>query len=141
MQVQAVRRVRIPLGDSGACAGRLVLLVTADANLRGAAARALQAAGFDVRTAAHSGHATLAALTARRVDVLASDLASDDISGPALAERLRRHHPALEAVFFAQPGARECDGVIVRPFTRDELLKAVGRAAAGPRVAPASEAS
>jgi len=100
MQVQAVRRVYIPLEDRGASARTSVLLVTADADLREAGARALEAAGFEVRTAAHSGHATLAALTSTRIDILMSDLAGDDLSGPVLAERLRRHHPELQSVFF-----------------------------------------
>lgn len=138
MQVQAVRRVCIPLGDGGAGARRSVLLVTADSNLRGAGARALEAAGFDVRTAAHSGHATLAALTATRIDVLVSDLAGDDLSGPMLAERLRRHHPWLQTIFVGQSGTPECEGILVHPFTRDQLLAAVTRTA---NQSPAAAAS
>jgi DNA-binding NtrC family response regulator len=129
MQGQAVRRVCIPLGDWGAGTRKSVLLVTADADLRQAAALALEAAGFEVRTATHSGHATLAALTATRIDVLASDLSGDDLSGPALAERLRRHHPALQTIFFGQSGTPERAGILVQPFTREQLLDAVARTA------------
>jgi hypothetical protein len=75
-----------------------------------------------VLTAAHAGHAVLACLGAGRVDVLAAELSMDDVSGPGLAERLRRHCPDLRAVYFAKSGTPECEGVIVRPFTRDDLL-------------------
>ena len=128
MQVLAVRRVSIPLGDWGSEARTSVLLVTADAHLLGAGARALETAGFEVRTAAHSGHALLAAMTAARIDILVSDLAGEDLSGPMLAERLRRHHPGLQTIFFGHP-----------PFTRDQLLAAVTRTADhSPAVAPSA---
>jgi DNA-binding NarL/FixJ family response regulator len=64
----------------------------------------------------------LACLEAGHVDVLAVELSMEDVSGPALAERLRRHCPDLRTVYFAKSGTPECDGVIVRPFTRDDLL-------------------
>lgn len=106
-----------------------VLLVTADDDLREAGERALTRQGYRVRVAAHSGHAVLAGLTSR-VDVLVAELSAPDISGPALAQLLRKHHPGLRAVFLANPGTP--DGiahVVVRPFTRDDLLA---------RIAPAS---
>ena len=99
-----------------------VLLVTADDELREAGERALVRQGYRVRVAAHSGHAVLAGLTSR-VDVLVAELSAPDISGPALAQLLRKHHPGLRAVFMANPGTP--DGiahVVVRPFTRDDLL-------------------
>jgi len=49
----------------------------------------------------------------------------DDSSGPALVRILRRHHPDVRPVYFAQAGTPECGGVLVRPFTRDELLREV----------------
>jgi two-component system, cell cycle sensor histidine kinase and response regulator CckA len=123
MDTCQVRRVTIPVDGVGACAGqRTVLVVTADADLREAAERALANAGYHVMTAAHSGHATLACLQGARVDILVAGLQMDDVSGPRLAERLRRHHPGLQAVYLAEPGTPECEGVLVRPFTRDELL-------------------
>lgn len=125
MQMQAVRRVCIPVDECVSDGRKTVLLVTTDADLRASGTRALGAAGFHVLAASHSGHATLAALTSGRVDILASDLTMDDVSGPALAERLRRHHPGLQTLFFADAGTPECDGVVVRPFTRDDLLTAI----------------
>ena len=105
--------------DTGA---PVVLVVTPDANLRAASARVLADVGYTVLTAAHAGHAVLACLGAGRVDILAVELSMDDVSGPALAERLRRHCPELRTVYFAKSGTPECAGVIVRPFTRDDLL-------------------
>jgi DNA-binding NtrC family response regulator len=102
-----------------------VLLVTPDADLREAGERALACEGYRVRVASHSGHAVLAS-RARRVDVLVAELSAPDISGPALADVLRKHHPALRAVFMANPGTPEgLEHVIVRPFTRDDLLRKI----------------
>lgn len=122
VETQVVRRVSIPLDENLTGIRRTVLLVAPDADFRAAAARALTLAGYQVVQAAHSGHAMLAALTVGRVDVLAADLAMDDLSGPALAERLRRHHGGLQTLYFGNPGTPQCDGILVRPFTRDELL-------------------
>ena len=57
--------------------------------------------------------------------MLLTELAMDDSSGPALVRILRRHHPDVRPVYFAQAGTPECGGVLVRPFTRDELLREV----------------
>lgn len=100
----------------------VVLFVTGDGDLRGAALRVLQREGYRVLTAAHGGHAVLASMQATRVDVAVIEMSMDDMSGPALAERLRRHNPDLRTVYLAQPGTSACAGVLVRPFTREELL-------------------
>lgn len=125
MPVLTARRVSIPIENRGRTASKTVLLVTNDGTLRGATTRALEGAGFDVVAVAHSGHALLAALTAGHIDVLASDLAMDDLSGPELAARLRRHHPALQTLFFANVGTPERQGIVVRPFTHGDLLDAI----------------
>ena len=126
MQLQTVRRVAIPVANrtmpEGATAP-VVLVVTPDANLREVSSRVLSREGYQVLTASHAGHAVLACLRAGRIDMLAAELSMDDMSGPALAERLRRHCPDLCTVYFATSGTPECDGVIVRPFTRDDLLR------------------
>lgn len=103
----------------------MVLVVTPDANLREVSARVLTREGYRVLTAAHAGHAVLACIEAGRVDMLAVELSMDDVSGPALADRLRRHCPDLRAIYFGKSGTPECDGVIVRPFTREDLLRAL----------------
>lgn len=129
----AVRRVRTRLEHEGNCLpadAPVVLFVSDDENLREAARRALRREGFDVVTAGHAGHALLACLHGPRIDVLAIELVMRDVSGPTLAERLRRYHPDLPAVFLANAGTPECTGVVVRPFTRDELVTELDRALA-----------
>ena len=132
MQPQTVLRVSIPVAEAppDRANAPVLLIVTADRDLREAAVRVLGREGYRVLTAAHAGHAVLACLQAGRVDVLATELAMDDVSGPALTERLRRHCPALSAVYFANSGTPECEGVLVRPFTREDLLQALGTAVA-----------
>jgi len=123
----AVRRETVDIDISNTpAAARVALLVTPDRNLREAAARALERDGYRVLSASHSGHAVLACLEAGNVDVAAIELAMDDVSGPALTERLRRHCPEMRAIFFAKSGTPECEGVLVRPFTRDDLLSRIG---------------
>ena len=116
-----------------------VLLVTPDNDLREAGERALAGKGYGVRVAAHSGHAVLAGLTAP-VDVLVAELSTPDISGPALAQLLRKHHPALRVVFMANPGTPEgIDHVVVRPFTRDDLIARIDATSSlGPQALSAS---
>lgn len=102
-----------------------LLLVTPDNDLRAVGERVLARAGYNVRVAAHSGHAFLAALTAR-VDVLVTELSAPDMSGPALADLLRRRHAAVRVVYMANPGTPEgLEHVVVRPFTRDDLLERI----------------
>jgi CheY-like chemotaxis protein len=126
MQPFAIRRVRIAIDapDSLASAAPpLVLLVTDDTELRKVSARVLGDLGYEVEDAPHGGHALLVCLNRTRVDVLVAEWAMADTSGPALAERLRRHHPRLPAVYLARSGTPECEGVLVRPFTRDDLVR------------------
>ena len=107
-----------------------VLLVTADADLRAAVMRSLDRAGYRVIVARHSGHALLAGMTCGGIDVLLTESDLDDMPGAALAGMLQRHHPRLRAVLMANGGTRPQPGVIVRPFTRDDLLSHVQAAAA-----------
>jgi two-component system, cell cycle sensor histidine kinase and response regulator CckA len=115
----------------------IVLFVSGDDDLRTVAARVLGREGFLVVTAAHAGHAVLAGLTLDRIDLLISEMVLDDMPGPALAERLRRHHAGLRTLFMADYGTPEGDGLLVRPFTRDHLLAALASLAAA-ATSPAS---
>jgi DNA-binding NtrC family response regulator len=103
-----------------------VALVTDDDNLASECARILEREGFSVQRAAHSGHALLACLQGTRVDVLIAELSMEEGSGPALARRMRRYNPDLHAIYLAKPGT-VCDAsnVLVRPFTREDLVSAV----------------
>lgn len=123
MKTLAVRRVSIPVSSSDQA--QSVLVALNDADLRAVSSRVLERAGYRVLTARHSGHALLACLTGGRVDVLLTDLRMDDGSGPALAERLRRHNPDLRGIYFADDPLDAAHDVLVRPLTAEDLLAAL----------------
>jgi DNA-binding response OmpR family regulator len=100
-----------------------VLIVTGDCNLGVAATRVLEQEAYDVVTARHAGHAFLAALTETRIDVLISELTLDDMTGEDLATTLRRYHPELRSLYIADEPAPQEQRILVRPFTKDELLR------------------
>ena len=77
-------------------------------------------------TAAHAGHALLSGLTLDRIDILISEMALDDMPGAALADRLRRNHAGLRSLFMADADTVKGDGLLVRPFTGDDLLSELG---------------
>ena len=135
MQPIATRRVSIPVIDD-TCrpvtqARRRVLFVNADSDLRTVVGRVLEAQDYDVRAVSHSGHAVLLSRT-QQFDVLVAELSGPDISGPTLAEQLRRHCPTLATVFVAYPGTPEgVNHVLVRPFTREDLLERIEIALSG----------
>ena len=124
MESFPMRRVAIPADGVTPPESALttVLLVTGDADLRAVAARVLTREGYRVVVAAHSGHALLAGRRSGPIDLLATEMSMPEMSGPSLADRLRRLHPDLRAVYFANAGTPESKGVLVRPFTRDTLL-------------------
>ncbi len=129
MDVCAVRRGSVSVDSMwSAAAGRCgisVLLVTPDGELRAAARRALERAGYDVADAAHSGHALLACLTDRRVDIALVETAFEDMPGMALVEKLRRRQPGLRAVYVGQPGAAPRPDRLARPLSSDALLEQI----------------
>ena len=126
MQPFATRRVSIPvpLDDSPARSrpGRRVLFVSGDADLRAVVTRVLEREDYEVRAVSHSGHAHLMCRT-MGFDILIAELSGPDLSGPSLAEQLRRLCPGLLVLFLGNPGTPEgVDNVLVRPFTRDDLV-------------------
>jgi len=120
-EVRRVNATLMPV-DPQSSSPRTILIVTGDENLSGAATRVLEQEGYDVVIARHAGHAFLAALTRTRIDVLISDLTLDDMTGEALAATLRRYHPALRGLYIADRPVPDAARILVRPFTRDELL-------------------
>ena len=132
-----VNEIAVRTTPPGAGARAVVLFVSADGDLRAVATRVLVQEGYTVLTAAHAGHAILAGLTLDRIDILISDVILDDMPGAALAERLRRHHAELRTLFMGDIGTAAAAGLVVRPFTRDDLLIALGAAAAA-ATSPAS---
>lgn len=105
-----------------------VLFVSHDADLRALAARVLERAGFDVRTAGHGGHALLACVERGTFDVLVVEQTLPEGPGRTIAARLRRHCPGLRTVLMCDhaPAGETAEGVaVVRPFTADDLIDAV----------------
>lgn len=112
---------------AAAAARRQVLFVSGDADLRSVVGRVLEQEGYGVRAVAHSGHALLLCRT-MEFDVLVAELSGPDVSGPSLAAQLRRHCPGLSTIFLGQPNTPEgVEHVLVRPFTRDDLLARLER--------------
>ena len=107
--------------------GPRVAVVSDDADLLEMCAEVLRPKGYVVYAASHSGHALLACMEGEPADCLITELWMDEGSGPALARRMRRYNPNLRAIFIARTGTaaevEEADCVLVRPFTRDDLLK------------------
>ncbi len=141
MQPFAVRRVRIRM-DTPDDPTPVVLFVTEDADLLAAADRVLPAVGFEVVTACHAGHALLACLGGKHVDVLVTEMTMRDMPGPQLARRVRRHYPELPVVYLANAAVHDREGsstprpalrtdVLARPFTRDDLVHRLETALAG----------
>ncbi len=125
MDVCAVRRISICLDsawvESAGRGGASVLLVTPDSDLRAAARRALEQWGYHVAEAAHSGHALLACMSDRTVDIAVVEAALEDMPGSALVEKLRRQQPGLRALYLGQAGAAPRADTIARPLTSDRL--------------------
>jgi DNA-binding NtrC family response regulator len=99
-----------------------VLIVSDDAGLRAAAEQVLEDQGHGVTIAAHSGHALLACLDGGRIDAAVIDRILDDMPASDLADTLRRHHPDMRVLFFAEPGTRASAGVVTRPLAPDHLI-------------------
>jgi DNA-binding response OmpR family regulator len=95
--------------------------VTGDDDFRAVATRVLSRAGYRVVSASHSGHALLAGLI-EPIDLVAAELSMDEMTGHSLTTRLRRYHPGIQAVYFGNSGSAPSEDVLVRPFTRDDLL-------------------
>jgi DNA-binding response OmpR family regulator len=133
MQPFTTRRITIPVKDDHRVGDatrdlRRVLFVSGDADLRSVVARVLESQHYEVHAVAHSGHALLLCRT-MVFDVLVTELSGPDLSGPSLANQLRRHCPGLSVIFLGNPGTPEgVDHVLVRPFTRDDLIDRIQRA-------------
>jgi DNA-binding response OmpR family regulator len=103
-------------------APRRVLFVNADADLREVVTRVLEREHYLVRAVAHSGHALLLCRT-MEFDVMVAELCGPDMSGPALADQVRRHCPGMATVYLGSPGTPDgVDNILVRPFTKDDLI-------------------
>jgi CheY-like chemotaxis protein len=110
---------------------RSVLFVSHDRDLREVAVRVLRSAGWEVTAVSHGGHALLACVEGRTFDVLAVEDWIPEETGAQLARCLRRYCPDLQIVRMQDHVTAGADGItVVRPFTADDLIDAVLRAAA-----------
>ena len=116
---------RIHADEPARGGGLNVLFVTGNADLRAVATRVLGREGHEVVTAAHSGHALLAGLECERIDILISEVQLDGVTGEWVAASLRRYHLGMRALYMADAGAPARAGVLVRPFTRDDLMREI----------------
>lgn len=106
-----------------------VLFVSHDPDLRAAATRVLMMAGCRVTVAAHAGHASLACIE-HGFDVVFIEDRMADVSGDAIAGRLRRNCPDAQVVRMCdtRPVTEGDEITVVRPFTADDLIGAVSDA-------------
>ena len=108
-----------------------VLFVSHDADLRAAAQRVLERAGFRVATAAHADHATLVCAYGP-VDVVVIENKMPEGPGRTIAAQLHRYCPGLAVVVMCdqQVAIPPDETAVVRPFTAEDLTDAVGHAVA-----------
>jgi len=119
-----------------------ILLAEDDASVRTFVRRALELDGHLVIEAA-DGSAALVAVARRddAFDLLVSDISMPELDGIALARTARQHRPALPIILmtgYAEQREHAADlaaivrEVVAKPFTLDEIRRAVGRALAAP---------
>jgi len=112
--------------------GRL-LLVEDEPAVRRLVTRMLERHGYDVVVAEDGDHAlSLSREPGEPVDLLVSDVVMPGMGGPELARRLRESWPGLAVLFVSgyprdfRPGdAPNDDAFLAKPFTQEQLLRAV----------------
>ena len=119
-------------------AGETILLVEDEDALRSLAVRILEPAGYTVLVAGLPSEAIeLAVRHGDSVDLLLTDLVMPEMSGAKLAAQLRNARPELRVIYtsgyVARPGELpEGAAFIGKPYTRAQLLAAIGAALAPP---------
>jgi signal transduction histidine kinase/ActR/RegA family two-component response regulator len=111
----------------------LVLIVEDDAVVRALAGRTLRAAGYRVLEAGGLAEAELAAAKVKAIDLLLSDVVMPGDSGPAVANAIRRRHPAVMVLYMsgytsdaiAPPHVGSGEPFLPKPFTPAGLAQAV----------------
>ena len=113
-----------------------ILVAEDETTVREFVARALGLAGHQVTTVADGG-AALEALDGASFDLLLTDIVMPVMDGIALALRVARDRPGLKVLLMSgYPKERQrahnidvlVHEVLAKPFTLDELQKAVARA-------------
>ena len=121
--------------------GRTALIVEDESAVLLAAARILSRDGYTVRMRSDPTDAiTVLADAATQVDILVTDMVMPGLSGVELARRAQDLRPGLPVLYMsgssqelaAQRGTLPAGSKVLRkPFTRRDLLEAVGEAIAG----------
>jgi DNA-binding NarL/FixJ family response regulator len=110
---------------------------------RDAVERDLQAAGFDVVAVAADGHQALARFPAARPQVVVLDLQIPGPNGVEVTGQVLQHDPSARVLILSASGEQPdvlaavkagATGYLVKSASRDELLAAVRRVAAGDTV-------
>jgi CheY-like chemotaxis protein len=116
-----------------------VLLVEDEESVRTLARRALEELGYTVIVASDGVEAAaLAERQSRPIDLLVTDVVMPQMGGPQLADRLRLAQPNLNVLFvsgFMGNAAADLTArgtsVLTKPFTREQLGRAVRRVIEG----------
>ena len=110
---------------------------------RDAVERDLQAAGFDVVAVAADGHQALARFPAARPDVVVLDLQIPGPNGVEVTDQVLKQDPSARVLILSASGEQPdvlaavkagATGYLVKSASREELLAAVRRVAAGDTV-------
>jgi DNA-binding NtrC family response regulator len=115
-----------------------ILVVDDDRGVLGILEQALRMAGYHVLVA-DSGRRAIEVYqnAGEPIHLLLTDVIMPDLTGPVVAERLRRHQPELQVLFIS--GFHDADLVqrfvtdkgftlLPKPFTIEALLRVVGEA-------------
>jgi two-component system cell cycle sensor histidine kinase/response regulator CckA len=123
------------LDDVGSPPGRgqRVLLIDDDAHVRVVTEEMLRSIGYDVIVVTRAEQAIAMAERGEPFDVLVTDLVMPDLTGTAIAEKLRALRPNLPVLFVSGYSKGTVDGVVdehsgylPKPFTRELLQQEIG---------------
>ena len=115
-------------------ASRTVLLVDDEEQVRLSTARMLESGGYRVLTAADGQEGVdMFEAAGDTVDLVLLDLSMPRLSGRQALQALRRTRPAVKVLVCTGYGARQeglgpVEGILTKPFMRDQLLRAVEEA-------------
>ncbi len=131
------------MNDAAGDPGIRVMVVDDHPMWRDAVERDLQAAGFDVVAVAANGSEALARFPAARPDVVVLDLQIPDPNGVEVTAEVVRQDPSARVLILSASGEQGdvldavkagATGYLVKSASREELMAAVRRVAAGDTV-------
>ncbi len=105
-----------------------ILVAEEDEVVRTFMCEALRRRGCVVVDASNAGEALLASEKIKRLDLLIADFSMRYMSGPELANRLRRYHPSLMVLYLSGPiipGASVEYPCLPKPFSGSELCERI----------------